>query len=159
MHPADGTPQFLVLVHVGAKQQLFPACAGHAKVDRRKNAFIREFAVKNQLHIPRPLELLKYQIIHPGVGFDQGSGEDCQRTAPFVFPRGTENTLGDFQRTGINAAAHRPAASALMQVESPAKACEGIQKENDVVAGFDFPFCVLKNKLCEMHVGSTFAVA
>ena len=52
------------MIRVGIVKHLFTSRSGLRDIDRRPHAAVSQFAVKNQLHVSRTLELLENEFVH-----------------------------------------------------------------------------------------------
>jgi len=135
-----------------ADEEFFLAGAGLLNVDGGPDAPVGELTIKDKLHVTGAFEFLEDDFVHAAAGVDQGGGKDGERAAFFGVAGAAEDLFGQLQGTDIDAAAHGAAAGADPTVEGPAKAGDGVEQDDDVVAELHLPFDAFEGKLGDADV-------
>ena len=140
------------------QEQFLAAGAGKENIDRGINALVADLAIEHHLHVAGAFEFLENQFVHAAAGFDERGGDDGERAGFFGVARGGENLSRDFHGASIDAAAHGAAAAAHGIVKGARRAGDGIEQDENVLAGFDQALGALDRQLRDAGVALDVAV-
>ena len=93
-----------------------------------------------QLHIPRPLELLVDDLIHPAARIQQTGSDDRQRPPFLQVARRPDEPLRRIQRRRVNPPRHRAPRSGQRQVVGPRQPGDAVQQNDHIPPRFRHPF-------------------
>ena len=85
-------------------QQFFLTGAGAGNINRREEAFIGQFSIKNDLRVAGSIEFFKDNFVHAGTGINQSRGDNGQRSAFFNIAGCTENAFRPLESICIDTA-------------------------------------------------------
>ena len=89
------------------------------------------------LHVSCAFKLFIDHIVHAGSGFNKCGCNNRETSAVFNVACSTEETLGFMQRTGIHSAGQGFAGGIDGQVIGTGKPCDGVHKNDNVLAHFN----------------------
>ena len=87
---------------VGVVEELLFSRSTFDQVNCRVDASVREASVEHQLHVPCSLEFFKDHLIHSGACFDEGGGDNRERSSLLDITGGTEKALRFVHRIGVD---------------------------------------------------------
>src|SRR5215203_5308540 len=106
------------------EELLLFARARRVDVDRREDAALGDAPVEHELHVARPLELLKDDLVHLTPRPDDRGGEDREAAAVLDVARRAEELSRKLERPAVDPARHRLAAPRLPAVRRAAETRE-----------------------------------
>src|SRR5215831_18094209 len=95
-------PLHLVL----AEEELLATSPRTHEIERREDPAVGQLAGEVDLHVPRALELLEDDLVHPRASVDEHGAHDGEGAALFDLPRRAEERARHLKRPAVDAPRH-----------------------------------------------------